>query len=201
MDALIARAAVAEREEGSTWTELGAAAGIARQSASEKWAPAFAQWSAGGRTALRGSSGLTAMDAVVSLDAAYARIDPDRPRDAFSSGLDAFRFPGAEAAEKARVERAAATHARLAELADEARLLRTRFRTRSADGGSAADRAALLRSRASVQDEGARLLEELTGLEPELADEYRVRAEEARSLAAADREFADLLAQPGLPHQ
>ncbi|MGW2287015.1 hypothetical protein [Streptomyces phaeochromogenes] len=109
------------------------------------------------------------------------------------------RFPGAEAAERARTERAAATYARLAELADETRLLRTRFRTQSADGGTAADRAALLRSRASVQDEAARLLEELSSLEPELADGHHARADETRAAAAADLEFAALLALQDTP--
>ncbi|WP_159088210.1 hypothetical protein [Streptomyces sp. 303MFCol5.2] len=33
LDALIAQAVVAEREEDATWTEVGAAAGITRQSA------------------------------------------------------------------------------------------------------------------------------------------------------------------------
>ncbi|MDX3524718.1 hypothetical protein [Streptomyces scabiei] len=143
------------------------------------------------------------MDAVAALDAAYARLDADHPRNALSSGLDAIRFPGAEATERARTERAAATHSRLAELSDGTRLLRTRLRARTADGGTPVDRATLLRSRAAVQNEGARLLDELAALEPELADEYRTRVEEARtrveearSLAAGDHEFPDLFAPP-----
>jgi hypothetical protein len=60
-------------------------------------------WATAGRRALGGSSGLTAWDAAAALDIAYARLDDDRPRDAFSSGLDAVRFPDAEAARVRRV--------------------------------------------------------------------------------------------------
>ncbi|MGW7256763.1 hypothetical protein [Streptomyces sp. NPDC054834] len=193
LDTLIEQAAVAEREEGASWTQLGTAAGITKQAAHERWSPHTGAWAAAGRMALRGSSGLTALDAAMAVDAAYARQDPEHAADAFSSGLDAVRFPGAEAAERARRERAAAIRDRLDDLDAEIRLLHARFRTVTTDGAAPAARAPLLHRRADVHDEAARLLEELGRLEPDQATDHRARAEEHRHATVADREFAGLL--------
>lgn len=46
---LLVRAVIASRECGATWEQIGGAAGMARQSAHEKWAPDEAAWAAGGR--------------------------------------------------------------------------------------------------------------------------------------------------------
>ncbi|MEU1516262.1 hypothetical protein ABZ490_29685 [Streptomyces sp. NPDC005811] len=51
LDLLIAQAGVADREDGATWTEIGAAAGITRQAAQERWGPHVAAWAAAGRRA------------------------------------------------------------------------------------------------------------------------------------------------------
>ncbi|WP_326806012.1 hypothetical protein OIE49_36350 [Streptomyces sp. NBC_01788] len=98
LEKVINQAVVAEREEGTSWAAaIGrAAGGMSRQAAAERWTPAVTAWSANGRRALGGGSGLTAWDAVANLDHAYARLAPEHPH-AFSSTLDAVRFPDQEA--------------------------------------------------------------------------------------------------------
>ncbi|MET9387947.1 hypothetical protein ABZY09_44910 [Streptomyces sp. NPDC002928] len=144
----------AEREEGTTWTQLGAAAGISRQAAHERWSPTLASWTAGPRTALGGSSGLTA------LDAAYGRLDPENQATAFSSGLDAVRSPGAEA-DRSRRARAAALHARLTELDDEHRELQIAFQRLA----TVFERADLLTRQAALEEERAAAHAELAETE------------------------------------
>ncbi|MFE4626969.1 hypothetical protein [Streptomyces mirabilis] len=193
-DHLVAAAAVAEREEGTTWTQLGAAAELSKQAAHDRWAGPVAQWTAGGRTALSGRNGLTARDAAANLDHARALVDPEGPRDAFSATLHAVRFPDAEA-ERVRGVRAAAAADRLRALRDGTDHLTARFRAQAAAAPAA--RAAVLGRRAAVQDEAAQLLDELATLDPEQAASHRTAAEQCRAEAAADREFAALLDPPG----
>lgn len=113
MDEVVARAVVAEREEGTTWAQLAETADISKQGAHERWAPAVSAWAATGRTAFPAGSGISTLDAARRLDRTYADRRPDQPQDPVSSGLDAVRFPGAAAAEAARRERAASLRARL----------------------------------------------------------------------------------------
>lgn len=192
LDNVISRAVIVEREEGTTWAQLADAAGISKQAAHERWAGAVSAWAANGRTALNGS--FPTLDAVARLDKVYARLHPDHPDDAVSSGLDAVRFPGAEAAENARRARAAALHERLNTLGGRINELATEFRTLTDTSAPASVRAEVLRAQAALQEEAAALYEELTGAEPELADEHRARSERCRGDAAGDREYADLLA-------
>ncbi|HEX5597868.1 MAG TPA: hypothetical protein VFX61_17920 [Micromonosporaceae bacterium] len=84
--------------------------------------------------------------------------------------------------------------ARLRGLKDETDGLTRRFRALA--GTAPAARAGALRRRAEVHDAAAGLLDELGKLEPDRADEHRSSAEQYRAEAAADREFADLLARP-----
>ncbi|MFI5689930.1 hypothetical protein [Streptomyces sp. NPDC051636] len=191
---VISQAVVAEREEGASWTAIGqAAGGITRQAAAERWSPAVTAWTRNGRRALSGSSGLTVWDAAASLDHAYARLNPDHAH-AFSSTLNAVRFPEQEA-DRVRREQAAATGDRLRRLRETTDRLSRDFHAATAP----AARASLLRRRASAQDEAAQLLTDLAMLEPDLADEHRSAAGQCEAQAAADREFADLLQPQDTP--
>ncbi|MFC8660706.1 hypothetical protein [Streptomyces sp. NPDC057199] len=197
LDTLIAQAGVADREDGATWTEIGAAAGVTRQSAQERWAPHVTAWAAAGRRALPESRGASALEAATVLNVTYARLADDRPVDAFSRTLDAVRFPGAEAAERARRERAVTVRARLAALAATEHRSQDDLHQMARDGAAPADRAAALRHLAELREENAERHAELAGLEPDHADTHHVVAAQARDRASHDREFAALL-NPGL---
>ncbi|MFE2684492.1 hypothetical protein [Streptomyces mirabilis] len=199
LDLLIAQAGVADREDGATWTEIGAAAGITRQAAQERWAPHVAAWAAAGRRAVASQHGLNALGAARGLDVAYARFASDRPADAFSRALDAVRFPGAEATERARRERAVTVRARLAGLADAETRRQDHLHRLARDGAEPAERAAALRNLADLREERAERHDELAGLEPDHADSHRGAATQARDRAAHDREFAALLAPQDTP--
>ncbi|MFE7070439.1 hypothetical protein ACFU96_10165 [Streptomyces sp. NPDC057620] len=200
LDALIAQAGVADREAGATWTEIGAAAGITRQSAQGRWTPHVTAWAAAGRRAVRDHHGLTALGAAGGLDAAHARLaDDDDQQDTFSRALDAVRFPGAEAAERARHERAVSVRARLAVLATAEERGQDDLHRLARTAAAPADRATALRHLAALREEGAGRHDELAALEPETADTHRAAAAQARDRAAHDREFAALLALQGTP--
>ncbi|WP_413754792.1 hypothetical protein [Streptomyces sp. MMBL 11-3] len=173
LDALIAQAGVADREDGVTWTEIGTAAGITRQSAQGRRTPHVTAWAVASRRAVRDHHALTALAAAVGLDAAHARHADDDQQDVFSRALDAVRSPGAEAAERARRERAATVRARLA---------------------APAARAEALHQLAALREEAAERHDGLAHLEPDTADTHQAAATQARDRAAQDREFAHLLA-------
>ncbi|MFE2669246.1 hypothetical protein [Streptomyces mirabilis] len=197
LDALIAQAGVADREDGATWTEIGAAAGITRQAAQERWAPHVSAWDTAGRRALPEHRGVSALEAATVLNVGYARLADDRPADAFSRALDAVRFPGAEAAERARRERAVAARARLAALAEAETRRQDDLHRLARDGAAPAERSEALRALAELREENAERHDELAGLEPDHADTHRAAAVQARGHAAHDREFAALLAPHG----
>ncbi|WP_105973667.1 hypothetical protein [Streptomyces geranii] len=200
LDALIAQAVVADREDGATWTQIGrAAGGITRQAAQERWAPHAAAWAAAGRRALPEHRGVSAMEAATVLNVGYARLADDRPADAFSRALDAVRFPGAEAAERARRERAVTVKARLAALAATEQRRQDDLHRLARDGAAPADRAETLRDLADLREENAERHDELAGLEPDHADTHRAAAVQARDRAAHDREFAALLTPQHTP--
>ncbi|MGW2725376.1 hypothetical protein [Streptomyces sp. NPDC001492] len=199
LDLLIAQAGVADREDGATWTEIGAAAGITRQAAQERWGPHVAAWAAAGRRAVPEHRGVSALEAATVLNLGYARLADDRPADAFSRALDAVRFPGAEAAERARRERAVTVRASLAGLADAENRRQDHLHRLARDGAEPAERAAALRSLAELREESAERHDELAGLEPDHADSHRSAAAQARDRAAHDREFAALLAPQDTP--
>lgn len=194
LDTLIDRAVIVEREEGTTWSQLADAAGTSKQAAHERWAGAVSAWAANGRTALGPNSSFPTLDAAARLDEVYAGLHPGHPADAVSSGLDAVRYPGAEAAENARRERAAALHDRLNSLSGQLDDVHAKFRRLTDAAASPSARADSLRAQAALLEEAAALYEELTGAEPELADEHSARSEQRRGDAAGDREYAELLA-------
>lgn len=193
LDDLIEHAVVAEREEGTTWTQLAAVDGISKQAAHERWHGSIRAWAANGRTVFPSDSGCSTLEAARRLDALYAAQHPDHPQDAVSSGLDAVRFPGAVAAEAARRDRAAGLHTRLASCAAELRGAREESRLLTEGGARPDARAAVLARQAALREESAALYEELTAAEPQLADEHHTSAERARGAAASAREYADLL--------
>ncbi|WP_055631352.1 hypothetical protein [Streptomyces griseoruber] len=199
LDALIAQAGVADREDGASWTEIGAAAGTTRQAAQERWAPHVTAWAAAGRRAVRGEHGLNALEVATSLDIAHARFEGGQPGDTFSRALDAVRFPGAEAAERARRERAVTVRARLAALAATQDRRQDDLHRLARDGAAPAARAEVLRDLADLREESAERHDELAGLEPDHADAHRAAAVQARDRAAHDLEFAHLLAPTHTP--
>jgi len=200
LDALIVQAVIAEREEGTSWEQIGrAAGGITKQAAHGRWTDHVNGWAAQGRTALDSSGGMSALDAAASLNVTHHRRDPEtHPSDAFSSGLDAVRFPGAEAAELARRERVAGVRARLVALQNQLDAAEAAFRDLTDRHAAPADRAEALHRQADLREETAGLYDQLSELEPgELADVHRTRAELGRAAAASDREYAELLAPTG----
>ncbi|MET9562505.1 hypothetical protein [Streptomyces tauricus] len=199
LDALLAQAGVADKEDGASWSEIGAAAGITRQSAQGRWSPHVTAWAAAGRRALRDHHGLTALGAAAGLDAAHARAADDDQPDVFSRALDAVRFPGAEAAERARRERAVTVRARLAVLADADDRRTADLHGLSRDSAAPADRAAALHDLAALREEAAERHAELAHLEPDTASTHQAAADQARDRAAQDREFAHLLAPQDAP--
>ncbi|MEU1516256.1 hypothetical protein ABZ490_29655 [Streptomyces sp. NPDC005811] len=124
-----------------------------------------------------GDGPLNALGAATSLDLAYARFEGTEPNGAFSRVLDAVRFPGVEAAARARRERAVTVRARLAALAATEDRRQGDLHRLTRDGAEAAARAAALCHLA----------------ERDHADTHSAAAAQARDLAAHDREFAALL--------
>ncbi|MFF8293652.1 hypothetical protein ACF068_31210 [Streptomyces sp. NPDC016309] len=193
MDQLVEHAVIAEREEGTTWAQLATAAGISKQAAHERWAGAVTAWASGGRTLFPPDSEYSTLKTARRLDQVHADRHPDHPKDAVSSGLDAVRFPGAVAAEAARRERAQGLHHRLALLRDRLTVLHDEQRLLTEGDARPEARAAVLTRLADAEQEVADLYDELTGAEPELADDHRARAERSRANTVSCREYAELL--------
>ncbi|MFF8387771.1 hypothetical protein ACF053_29595 [Streptomyces kanasensis] len=193
LDTLIGHAVIAEREEGTTWSQLADAAGVTKQAAHERWAGTVSAWAASGRTAYGRGGRYSALDAARRLDQVYADCHPGHPQRVVSSGLDAVRFPGAVAAEAARRERAKGLHARLKPLQDRILSLNEEWNLLTAGAARPKARAAVLIRQAETYQEMADLYEELTGAEPELADEHRTNAESSCAAVLSSREYAELL--------
>ncbi|GAA2615254.1 hypothetical protein GCM10010304_80550 [Streptomyces roseoviolaceus] len=191
---VVTNAVIAERERGTTWDQLGAAAGTTRQSAHEKWSPDIHAWAAIGRTARSSdSSYATTIEYAAEMDRQFARSDPSRPQ-AVTSGLDAVRFPGSQAYEDSLRVRGRALHSRLKqlnktlkELADERETLNIND---PADYGRLAENRLL---NAETYKEAASVYDQLVTAEPALADEHRAEAEGHRRKADDSRDIATLL--------
>ncbi|MFI6125382.1 hypothetical protein ACIBCU_37670 [Streptomyces sp. NPDC051064] len=194
VDDVVERAVIAEREEGTTWSQVAAAAGISKQAAHERWTGDVNAWASNGRTMFPRDTAHSTLEAARLLDRVYAAHDPRHPQDAVSSGLDAVRFPGAVAAEAARRERATGLHARLAVFNKQLSTAYSDWSLLNDAGARPEARAEVLTRLAAIHEEAAALYEELTGVEPELADEHRDNAEQARRNSASHREHAELLA-------
>ncbi|MFF9638713.1 hypothetical protein ACF1D2_29555 [Streptomyces bacillaris] len=194
LDELVERAVVAEREEGTTWAQLADAAGISKQAAHERWAGDVRAWAANGRAMFPPDSEHSALQVAHRLDQVYADLDSRHSQDAVSSGLEAVRFPGAAAAEAARRERATGLHARLAVFNEQLTTAYAEWKLLNDAGARPGARVEALARLATLNEEIADLYEELTGAEPELADEHRNSAERARTSVTSNREYAELLA-------
>lgn len=191
IDHLHLRAVVAERERGTTWSQIAAAAGTTKQSAHERWAGHVAAWAHTGRSALPTKS---ALDVAATLDQRYARMVDAERTDAVTSGLDAVRFPGSDVYERSQRERADALHARVAVLKEECAPLLAEFKRLKAEGPRCNPaRVDNLTATAAIEDEIADLYEQLSGAEPALSDEHRGNVERYRQYAANNREYAALL--------
>ncbi|MFD4341765.1 hypothetical protein ACFWPP_31850 [Streptomyces anulatus] len=194
LDELVERAVIAEREEGTTWAQLADPTGISKQAAHERWAGNVTAWAANGRAMFPPNSQHSALEVARRLDQVYADLDSRHSQDAVSSGLDAVRFPGAAAAEAARRARAQGLHTRLSVLDERLTTAYDEWQLLNDAGARPEARAEALHLLAALNEESAALYEELTGAEPELADEHRNSAERARTSVTSNREYAELLA-------
>jgi hypothetical protein len=207
---VVREAVVAERERGTTWYQIGEAAGITRQSAHEKWYGDVHAWAATGRSAL--PPHLKTLDVAAEADARYAALRPDRPH-AITSGLDAVRFPGSHAYEASLRTRGSALHTRRMDLDAQADKLNAEYSTLHAQGPATpsspvdddpltlltahrghakavrANRLAL----AAVHDELATVYDQLVTAEPSLAEEHRTQVDWHRNASEQTRAYADLL--------
>ncbi|MEU6069698.1 hypothetical protein ABZ864_35950 [Streptomyces sp. NPDC047082] len=204
---VIREAVVAERERGTTWYQIGEAAGMTRQSAHEKWYGDVHAWAATGRSAL--PPDLKTLEVAAEADARYARLRPDRPR-AVTSGLDAVRFPGSHAYEASLRARGSALHSRRTELDARTTRLNDEYGTLHEQGPAAAPvggdplviaayrgHADAVRANrlaiAAVHQEIADVYDQLVTAEPSLAEEHRMQADWHRNASEQARAYADLL--------
>ncbi|KUF17359.1 hypothetical protein [Streptomyces silvensis] len=197
LDAVLAAAVVAERERGTSWSELGAAEDISKQAAHEKWARTVRLWSGRGRIAAdRDLAAGSTLERAAELDAAYAAARPGAPADAVSAGLDAVRHPAAVDAEHARRGQAAVLHERRRALLDQANDLYDRYQR--LDPTAPADRPRIAANRAAdadLCDQLAALYGELAAAEPALAEDHRAEQDRHRAHAAQARHYAALLTE------
>lgn len=204
---VIREAVVAERERGTTWGQIGEAAGMTRQSAHEKWYGDIHAWAATGRSAL--PAHLKTLEVAAEADTRHARLRPDRPQ-AVTSGLDAVRFPGSHAYEASLRARGSALHIRRMELDAQATGLNDEYGALHAQGPAAAPvggdpleisahrgHASAVRANrlaiAAVHEEISDVYDQLVTAEPPLAEEHRTQADWHRNAARQARTYADLL--------
>jgi hypothetical protein len=194
---MVENAVIAERERDTSYEVLGRLAGMTKQSAHRKWAPAVSAWARTGRTLLPANPdpGDTPLRRARLYDTWYAGLCPDGPAEAVSSGLDAVRVPGSEGLDRARRERADALHQRRQVLDQECGVLAEEYK--ELRDGADAPRALMdnLRARADRDEEMAGLYEQLVPLEPALADEHRADAATHRGWAQNARDHAEILAE------
>ncbi|MEU2380328.1 hypothetical protein [Streptomyces misionensis] len=185
---LVESAVVAERERGTTWDQIGEAAGITRQAAHERWRGAVRAWATTGRTCLPPSVSHSSLEYATMVDESYAQRHPDEPR-AVSGGLDANRFPGSREYEHSLRSPGAALHARLADLATQFREVSDEYHrlVQLDDHGPLAEN----RDRAAeIEEERARVFDQLVTSEPSLADDHRAEADYHRNAAEGTRAYA-----------
>ncbi|MEU8957982.1 hypothetical protein AB0C93_27170 [Streptomyces sp. NPDC048518] len=184
VDAVLAAAAVAERERGVTWQQLGKATNTARQSVHQKWHPAIEAWAESGRRAQHDTTGRAL---AAELDDWVARTEPERA-DAVSAGLDAVRFPGSEALETHQRLRAESLHERLRQaLAAKAEAWEAVNALKLPDDDCGVDHP-VNHQLVAAFTELAEVYEELAGAEPALADDHHASAAWWREPAQRCRE-------------
>ncbi|MEV5598953.1 hypothetical protein [Streptomyces sp. NPDC052496] len=189
---LVRRAVIAERERGTTWEQIARAAGTTRQSAHERWSAHVQTWSDIGRSA--SSPGKRTWDAVEILDRWYAAHRPEQPH-AVSAGLDAVRHPGSAEYEDAQRVRGQALHTRRQQHQAQDKILAREYeRLKDVTGRSGQTQlAACLIACAANEEALAEIFDELAGAEPSLADEHRMSADQYRTYARHNRDFAALV--------
>jgi hypothetical protein len=200
---VVREAVVAERERGTTWQQIGEAAGVTRQSAHEKWYGDVHAWAATGRSAL--PAHLRTLEVAAEADARYAALRPDRPH-AVTSGLDAVRFPGSHAYEASLRARGAALHVRRTELDARATRLNEEYGDLHARGPAAVGPLVIEAHRghaeavrtnrlviAGVHAEIADVYDQLVTAEPSLAEEHRTLSDWHRNASEQASGYADLL--------
>ncbi|MFJ4343341.1 hypothetical protein [Streptomyces sp. NPDC088915] len=167
---VVESAVVAERERGTTWEQIGAAAGTTRQAAHERWYDDVRIWSVTGRSELPQNSPKDSLQVAAELDSLFGTLVPERT-DAVTSGLDAIRFPGSQEYEASLRARATALRSRLdvlrkrsSELAGE--------KSRAATAGDSAAVATAAESKAACDQEISDLYRQLVSVEPSLAEEH-----------------------------
>ncbi|GHH58350.1 hypothetical protein [Streptomyces candidus] len=176
---LVTEAVVIERERKASWSALGDAAGISKQSAHERWSAHIGQWTRIQRRR-RASPALADPAAhAQDLDDWYTGLVPGEPR-AVSGGLISLRDPGArQAADELRTE-ALQLYVRLDQLKkEEDRAFEASFATPAADSDAGHRRTAW----AGVHFAKAEAYDRLAVAEAPLAAEHRRAAAAQRSIA------------------
>ncbi|MGW6412192.1 hypothetical protein ACWF95_34065 [Streptomyces vinaceus] len=192
--ALVNDAVVAERERGTTWDQIGAAAGITRQTAHERWSGDIRAWAAVGRSAIPKDSTERTLDRATFLDAMYRRGLTGERSDAVSAGLDALRFPGSAAYEYARRAPGAALHTRVRELLAQAEELREPYERLRAEGRQQ-EYAANVLAEGALHTELSGVYDQLVTAEPALAEEHRAQADLHRGYAVQCSKNAEVFAR------
>ncbi|MEU9126109.1 hypothetical protein AB0C96_40940 [Streptomyces sp. NPDC048506] len=179
VDHVVASAVIAEIERGASWTDIGNAVGITKQSANERWGDVVRTWTLiEKRRASRSRGGAATARA---LDDWYAELYPDEPH-AITDGLrSADPAQGIPAAQIASANRSAARllHARLQELKKE--------NTAAFDASFTAIGTPVLKAErqrwANTHIAQADIYEQLAVAEPTIAGDHRTNAAEQRRLA------------------
>ncbi|WP_351235354.1 hypothetical protein [Streptomyces sp. NPDC002133] len=180
-DVLVEKAVIVEKERGASWTDIGNAAGMTKQSAHEKWGTAVGAWTVVNQR--RHPTEFGSAHLARRIDEWYAELHPDEEH-AITAGLastDPTR--GVAEAQAAAAHRVAARllYARLDELKKEnAVAFNAAFEATGTDGHAAARQ-----RRADMRTAQAEVYEQLAIAEPTIADEHRARAKKQRELAAS----------------
>ncbi|MEU0398221.1 hypothetical protein ABZ208_36805 [Streptomyces sp. NPDC006208] len=180
-DALVEKAVVVEKERGASWSDIGTAAEMTKQSAHEKWGTLVADWTVISQR--RHPTTLGAAHIARSIDAWYAEMHPDEEH-AVTAGLTSTK-PMSKVAEarSAAAHRVAARllYARLEELKKEnTEAFNAAFAATGTDGHAAARR-----RWANTHTAQAEVYDQLAVAEPTIADKHRAGAEKQRELATS----------------
>ncbi|MFJ6452252.1 hypothetical protein ACIQNV_37250 [Streptomyces hydrogenans] len=191
-ESLVKCAVIAERERGTTWDQIGTAAGTTRQAAHERWHPDVRAWAATGRSALNQDNPADSLESAARLDRLYSHLVPE-VTDAVSAGLDAVRFPGSREYEGALRTRSTALHAQLDTLREQARELRDEYQQLKG-GENPGALVANLTATAACDEKVADVFRQLVTAEPSLAEEHLHEVERHEGYAKNSRDHAALYA-------
>ncbi|MGP3983776.1 hypothetical protein [Streptomyces sp. KR80] len=171
-DQIVEKAVVVENERGASWTKIGAAASITKQSAHEKWGTVVLDWTLIKQR--RASPNRSAAEIARTLDTWYAELYPSEPY-AITAGLAATDPRNVVEQQAANANRAAAKrlYARLGEL-----------RAEDTAAYNAAVEAVGSKAHAAARTAMAEVYDQLAVAEPTIADDHRQDAAKQRALAA-----------------